>query len=289
MNNPIGHAYKLLERELTAWFELAVTALPSFLLAFLVACFFWVISRLTNRIVTKVIHRSKINRTMGSLLARVTTVFVLAIGLFLVLGIVGLQKTVTSLLAGAGVLGLVLGLAFQDFMSNFFASILISVRRPYDEGDVIETNDHMGTVMGVNLRNTLIKNFEGQQVLVPNRLAVEKVLRNYTRYGSRRVTIPVGVAFDTDLRAAAAIAVKAVENLDGVLKTPAPIVHYEAFADSSIKFNLRFWIRYPGADFFVMQSEAVIAIQQAFAKANIVIPFPTRTINSSESSGKLPS
>lgn len=278
MNVTLSRAYHLLNRELTSWFEIGVTALPSLMLAFFVVCLFWVLSRFATRVVEKLIHRAQINPMMASLLSRVVTLFFMATGLFLVLGIVGLQKTVTSLLAGAGVLGLVLGLAFQDFMSNFFASILISIRRPYQEGDVIESNDNMGTVVAVNLRNTLIRNFEGQQVLVPNRLAVEKVLRNYTRYGSRRVTITAGVAFDADLRKAAGIAIAAVETMSGVLATPKPVVHYEGFAASSIILHLRFWIAYPGADFFVMQSEAVIAVQEAFAKAKILIPFPVTTI-----------
>lgn len=288
MNETLNRAYELLKKELIGWFDVAVTMIPSILLACVFAVVFWLLSRAVKNVVDRLVSHTSVNKTMRSLLTRTITIFVLAIGMFLILGVLGLQKTVTSLLAGAGVIGLVLGLAFQDFMSNFFASILISVRRPFDEGDVILTNDHMGTVVNVNLRNTVIKNFEGQQILVPNRLVVEKVLQNYTRYGTRRVTIPVGVAYETDLKVAAKTAIDSLSSLEEVLETPAPVVQFEKFADSSINFNLRFWIKYPGVDFNDIQSKAVMAVKAAFEENKIVIPFPTQTVDMSRLQKHLP-
>jgi len=279
MNEALSRAYSLLKEELTKWFDIAVVSLPSLVLALILFSVFLLLARTLRGIADRVLLRTEINRTMRSLLAKALTIFVLAVGLFLVLGILGLQKTVASLLAGAGVLGLVVGLAFQDFMSNFFASILISVRKPFDEGDIIKSGDHMGTVINVNLRNTVMKNFEGQQILIPNRLVVEKILENFTRYGSRRVTIAVGVAYESDLRDVATTAVQALDRLPFVLKEPAVVAQYDEFANSSIILKVRFWIAYPGANFFDAQSDAIIAIQESFARAKIDIPFPITTLN----------
>ena len=76
------------------------------------------------------------------------------VGVFVALGVVGLDKTVTSLLAGAGIIGLALAFAFQDLAANFLSGVAISVRHPFRIADIIETNDFLGTVKAINLRST---------------------------------------------------------------------------------------------------------------------------------------
>jgi small conductance mechanosensitive channel len=278
MNNALTRAYEVLSHEMLAWFDLTVKSLPNLVMAILVAICFWMLSSFAHRMSRNLMQKANVNQMLNSLISRTVRTLVLGLGFFLMLGVLDLQKTVTSLLAGAGVIGLVLGLAFQDFMSNFFASILISVRRPFVEGDIIQTNDFMGTVEHVNLRNTVMRNFDGQQILVPNKLVIEKVLQNFSRYGVRRVTITVGVSYTDDLTLAAQTAIQAAQALPGVLKEPAVTAQYSQLAASSVNIDIRFWIHYPKTNFFEIQSQAILAIHRAFGEKGIVIPYPITTL-----------
>ena len=96
------------------------------------------------------LHKSK------HLVKTVIYVLILGIGLFAALSVLNLDGTVTSLLAGAGIIGLALGFAFQDIAANFISGVLLSTRHPFGIGDIIETNDFFGTVQKLNLRNTII-------------------------------------------------------------------------------------------------------------------------------------
>jgi len=278
MNDALTRAYTVLADELTKWFDLLVRSLPNLILATVVLAVFWSVASVFQRATTRVLHRTDVNRMLVTLSSRAVRGFVLGIGLFLALGILDLQKTVTSLLAGAGVLGLVLGLAFQDFMSNFFASVLISVRRPFGEGDIIQTGTHMGVVDRVNFRNTVIKNFDGQQVLVPNKNVIEETMLNYTRYGTRRINLDIDVAYDVDLSEVGQIAVNAVRTLPEVLRIPEPVAQYSEFNESGIRFQLRFWISYPASNFFEVRSQAVVAVHRAFAEKHVRFSFPIRVV-----------
>ena len=286
MTKWINDGYELLKQEMVEWFEGLVKALPNLVVAVFLSVLFWYAAGLASRMLERAFRRFVDSETLVSLLTRTARFVLLCVGLFFVLGVLNLEKTVASLLAGAGVLGLVVGIAFQDFMSNFFAGIMISFRRPFVVGDIIESNSHMGTVKNVNLRNTVVLNFDGQQVLIPNKIVIENPLLNYTRYKRRRVNLAIGVSYATDLEQAANIAKEAVGALQGVLSDPKPEVDYQEFGDSSINFALRFWIDYPQTNFFRIQSDAVVAVKKAFDKNDITIPFPIRTLDFGIEGGK---
>src|SRR4029079_7943822 len=116
-------------------------------------------------------------RYMGLWLQPVSLALLTA-GLFISLGILGLQKTVASLLAGAGILGLALGFAFQDIAANFMAGIFLSIEHPFRAGHLIESKDILGVVRRVHLRWTEIRSPEGQVILVPNKQVFENPITN---------------------------------------------------------------------------------------------------------------
>lgn len=89
--------------------------------------------------------------------------------LFIVLGILGLDRALTSLLAGAGVVGLAVGLAVQEPLMNLFSGILMSTKSLYNVGDLIETNGYFGKIKKVNLRSTILEQVSGEEVLLPNK------------------------------------------------------------------------------------------------------------------------
>ena len=213
----------------------------------------------------------------------------MATGLFVALGILELDKTVTSLIAGAGILTLVAGLAFQDLAANFIAGILLQLRHPFRRGQLVKTNDFYGTVEHINLRATVIRTLTGQLVFVPNKDVFQSPLQNFSSEGRRRVDVPVGIWYGDDLARAERIAIAAVEEVPGRDPSRPVELFYEGFGDSSIDFMVRFWIPFDNRepDYLAARSEAVKRIKSAFDAQGVTIPFPIRTLDFSKIGGRM--
>lgn len=234
----------LLWTELVSWYSSFVRSLPNLFVAATVITAFWFGSSFASRAMRRFFERTSQNNAIHDLLTRLVRIFLFCVGAFIALGVLDLQKTVTSLLAGAGVLGLVLGIAFQDIAANFFAGILISFRRPYAISDEVKIGSQAGEVVAINLRNTVLKDFDGSQILVPNRKVVENVVVNRTRYGAFRLTVEIRIAFSDDARKLKDVLIPEIQRLEGVLQSPPVSIDFEQFAENSQKGNLRVWIVY---------------------------------------------
>ncbi|MES1243288.1 MAG: mechanosensitive ion channel family protein [Acidobacteriota bacterium] len=270
----------LLARKLTGWGRAFVLALPNFLLAVGTVVAFWLLARAARNLVHRLLRRVSHSEQVTYLLAQGVYIAVLTAGMFAALGILGLQKTVASLLAGAGIIGLALGFAFQDIAANLMAGIYLSVRRPFRRGHLIKTQDYFGIVQEVNLRWTEVLTQQGQLVLIPNKQVFENPIMNYTARGTRRVDITLGVSYGDDLEKARQVAIESLESLPGRLPDRPVEMFYEEFAESSIDFTIRFWIPFQSQkDYMAARSEAIVVLKKAFDAAGIQIPFPTRTLD----------
>ncbi len=270
----------LLARKLGGWGRAFVLALPNFLLAVGTVVAFWLLARGARNLMRRLLHRVSHSEQVTYLLAQMVYIAVLTAGAFVALGILGLQKTVASLLAGAGIVGLALGFAFQDIAANLMAGIYLSVRRPFRRGHLIKAQDFFGIVQEVNLRWTEVLTQQGQLVLIPNKQVFENPIMNYSIRGSRRVDLTLGVSYGDDLEKARQVAMEAIAALPGRMPDRQVEMFYEEFAESSIDFTLRFWIPFQSQkDYMAARSDAIIAVKKAFDAAGIQIPFPTRTLD----------
>ncbi|MCR9066901.1 MAG: mechanosensitive ion channel [Cytophagales bacterium] len=276
----IKEAYGLVTDKLEGWLETLIAMAPNMVVALLVLIAFYGLARLVKFAFNKIAHRVTEERMITKLLSNMLMVLVLGVGIFVSLSVLNLDKTVTSLLAGAGIIGLALGFAFQDTASNMLSGIVISIRKPIKVGDVVEVSDEMGVVKEISLRYTRIQNFQGQYVYIPNTSVIDEVLTNYSAPGERRIDIPVGVSYGDDLEKAERVAVEAVEQIDYRDKNKDVELFYSEFGDSSINFSLRFWINYPDQPGFLKaRSDAIKNIKKAFDDNDITIPFPIRTMD----------
>ncbi len=263
------------------WIEAAVAGLPNFLAALLILIVFFLVAKGARRLLARVLSRFSDYKAVNRLLSTLVYVVVLGLGLLVALGAMNLDKTVTSILAGAGILGLAVGFAAQDSVENLIAGIMLSVRRPFKEGELISTNDVFGVVEEINLRATVIRAFSGQLVYVPNKEVFGDPLTNYTELGARRVDLTCGVSYADDLEEVQQVAVRAMEGIENRESDKGVDFYYEEFGGSSINFVVRFWIPFSSsqADFLAARSEAVIRLKKAFDERGISIPFPIRTLD----------
>jgi len=276
----IEKAYGLIKERLSEWGTTAIKMLPNLLVAILVLLVFVFIGKFIRKLSEKLLARITDNKSLRSLASTVLYVAILAIGTFIALSILKLDGAVTSLLAGAGVIGLALGFAFQDIAANFISGTMMSIRKPFYEGDLIETNDFFGTVNKIHLRTTEMETFQGQQILIPNAEVFKKPIVNYTKLGKRRIDLEVGVTYDTDLRFAKKVAAEAIEALDCVNDQEVTLF-FKEFGGSSINFTVRYWIHFTNSQgkYLSARDQGVIAIKEAFDKNDITIPFPIRTLD----------
>lgn len=269
----------LLEK-LNNWLELIIEMLPNMGLAILLFILFFIIAKLVKKVAVKLFDKASNNTALKNLFSTIVYYTVLGIGLFIVLGILKLDKAVTSLLAGVGVLGLALGFAFQDIAANFVSGVILAFRRPFQISDIVQINDYMGSISRTNLRVTVIKLFQGQEVYIPNKDVLQSAITNYTVLGKRRIDLEVGVSYGEDLEAVEELVKNTISAMDNVIDSDNLIFDYHEFGGSSINFTIRFWITYPDQPSYLsMKSRAIKAIKKAFDANDITIPFPIRTLD----------
>jgi small conductance mechanosensitive channel len=276
----INKAFSLLYNKLELWVRHLILMLPNLVIALVVLVLTFIAARVIQKTTEKVLPRFSHSVALNNLVSSLVYTVSLLIGFFFVLSILQLDKTVTSLLAGVGIIGLALGFAFQDIAANFISGVIIAVRKPFGVGDVIESNDYFGTIERINLRTIDIRRVTGELVKVPNRKVFENVMIIYTHYGIRRVDVKASVSYGEDLERVQQVVKEAITGIRGMVDHREVEVVYEEFGDSSINFLVRFWIKYSRQfDYVSARSEAIIKIKKAFDANDIQIPFPIRTLD----------
>jgi small conductance mechanosensitive channel len=272
--------FELLQSKLEDWLDALITGVPNATLALLIALAAWVLARVAGRLVDRVLSRISQHAIVTRLVSLTVSWSILVAGLIIALGALNLDKTVTSLLAGAGIVTLILGLAFQSVATNLIAGIIITVRKPFVAGDLIETSEHVGRVQQLNLRATVLRTLDGVLVYVPNSSVLEDPIINYSATGVRRLDLGIGISYGEKLDRVKEVTLDAVQGIPGRLAEREPELFFEGFGDSSINFEIQVWIHFRDQrDYLAARSEAVMRIKAAYDAAGITIPFPIRTLD----------
>jgi small conductance mechanosensitive channel len=277
----IEYYHKILDK-LEGWLDSAVTMLPNFILAILITTLAYFIARYGRTLTTRIMHGISKNTAINKLIGSVAFIFLFVGGLFTALSILNLDQTVASLLAGAGIIGLAIGFAFKDIAANFLAGIYMAIKSPINVGDVLEYQDVFGIVKNIGLRASSIQTFQGQDVVVPNRLIIEEKYTHYTINRERRIDLDVGISYGDDLEKAEKVAIGAVKKIDYLKKDKPVDLFYLEFGDSAINFTIRYWITYnpgDGAAYYKALSQGIKNIKKAFEENDITITFPIRTLD----------
>ena len=275
----INKAFDLIVEKLSVWVQEFILLLPNIALAAVILVIGVMISKVIKKYTKKVFRKIFHNDALANLFTSLVYVFLLGVTLFVALSVLQLDKAVTSILAGAGIIGLALAFAFQDIAANVMSGIVISIRRPLRIGDIVKVKEHMGVIVEINLRDSVIKTFQGQMVIIPNKDLLQNPIENYSLMGKRRMDLTVGVSYGEDLERVRDITLKAVADIEGTTDDEITFF-YQEFGDSSINFDIRIWVNTAEqVEFLQVKSDAVMRIKKAFDNNNITIPFPIRTLD----------
>lgn len=274
-----SQAADLIYAELMRWSRAGIKLIPNLGLAILILIVFSFLSRWVSRWGVRGLNRVSNNVSLINLAGALARVLLMAVGLFIALGVLGLDKTVASLLTGAGILALAVGFAFQDLTANFISGTMIALARPIQVGDTVETNGYTGKVIDIKLRSVVIDNGQGQTVEIPSKDVFQKPITNYSRIGQRRIEIAANVSYLDDLDRTQRVAQQAIRQLPFVLPERPVDLYYKAFGDNSIQFVVWFWIDPIKTSPLAAASEGMKAIKRAFSANQITLFFPTVTFD----------
>lgn len=180
---------EVLQGKLSGWLSNLIRLLPNMVLAAIVIILFFFCARLVRRLITNLLFKKASHTTIVSLLSNVIYVAIILIGIFIALDLLHLEKTISSLLAGAGIIGLALGFAFQDLTANFISGLFIILRKPFEIGHLVDTNGFTGIVEDIQLRSTTLRTTQGLHIMLPNKEIFQKALTNYSLSGRRRIDV----------------------------------------------------------------------------------------------------
>ncbi len=215
-------------------------------------------------------------------LERIVHYVILVVGFVVALSTVGIDVGKLAILAGA--LGIGIGLGLQNIVNNFVSGLVILFERSLKVGDFIElSNGLVGEVKEINMRSTLIRTNDNVDILIPNAEVIGNQLTNWTlEENIRRFRISFGVAYGSDKDVVKKAALEAAESVPYTLNKPGreTSVWMTGFGDSSLDFILAVWVspeqvKRPTA----LTSDYLWAIDDAFRKYGIEIPFPQRDLH----------
>lgn len=266
--------------KLSGWGEDILLKVPNLILAIFTFVIFWYIGKYFSKLLKNVFLKKVKQESVKMIIAKTSFIVFVVIGFFIALGILDLDKVLTSVLAGAGVVGLAIGLALQGTLNNTFSGVVLSFLPRIQIGDWVETNGHSGRIIDITLRNVVIRDTHNHIILIPNSKIMENPFKNYSDTERARVIVSCGVGYESDLEFVKKLTTETIEKIFKPQYNEEVEFIYTEFGDSSINFDIRFWIdAKDNRQMLLAQSEAILAIKKAYNENDINIPFPIRTLD----------
>ena len=228
------------------------------------------LSRLLERRISK---RAYLDPGLRYTIARLTQYLILTLGVLLALK-AAFSLDLTSIAVLFTALSVGIGFGLQYIAADIASGFILLFERPVRVGDRVTIGTDEGDVQSINLRTTVVATNDRISIIVPNSKLISQRLINWS-YGDprARIAIPVGVAYKSDIDLVTRTLIKATEDVDNVLRDPAPKVQFLKFGDWSLDFRLLVWTNRPRIHTQI-RSDINYHIEKLFREAKIEIPFP---------------
>lgn len=253
-------------------------SIASILMFVLVMFIFFIISRITNRVILKQLFvRLKLDESKSYTVIHITHYLIMIIGAIVSFQFIGID--LSGLAVIFGLLSVGIGFGLQNVTSNFIAGIILLFERPISIGDRVIVGDIEGDVEEISIRSTKIRTLNNVYIIVPNSHFVSGSVINWSHADNKtRIEVPVGVSYHSDLDTVITALLEVATENGVVLKNPEPDVLLREFGDSSWNMVLRVWIPDP-KQHHIIRSDLNKAIVRKFRKHNVEIPFPQRDVH----------
>jgi small conductance mechanosensitive channel len=217
-----------------------VAWLPRLVLAIVILFAFWLFWRFSRSIVMQVLTRAGLDIALARMLLNVYHFSVMIFGLIMASNQIGIN--VGAALTGLGVVGLTIGFAARDSLSNIMAGFLILWDKPFRSGDWVTLGDKYGKVEEITMRTTRLVTWNNTWIIIPNQNVINEVLVNHSTNGPIRIEVPVSMLASGDIAATRKTIIEAVRNIEGVLPNPAPSVFVRSLDTARVTLSICAWV-----------------------------------------------
>lgn len=260
---------------------LRVTALLVLKTAALLLVTLWGAVAISNFLDNRLRTYRDLTPSIQVLLGKLARAALVTFAVLIVLGSVGIDFSALAIFSGA--VGVGVGFGLQKIVSNLVSGIILLADKSIKPGDVITVGNSFGWVDTMGARYTSVVSRDGREYLIPNEDFITQRVVNWTFSNDRvRNDIKFGVSYGSDPHRVRAAAIAATASVARVLREPAPTCHLAEFAESSLDFTLRYWIRDPNDGLGAVRSAVMLALWDAFKRDGIEFPFPQRDVNLKE-------
>lgn len=252
------------------WIELFYARLPNLIVGIIILCLIGLLAYGIGRIIQGYFARKE-RVDLGRILADFSFWGLIVFGVLLSLTIIIPSIKPADMLASLGIGSLAFGFAFKDILQNWLAGLLILLRMPFRRGDQIKIDDAEGTVLRIEPRATIIRTYDGRDIVVPNTRVYTSMVQINTSQEVRRVEINFTVGYAYDIRQMTAIIENSLAQVEEILQDPPPQILCWELGSTSLEMKVRWWINSERSEEVISRSRAVQAIKEAF-DANDIDP-----------------
>jgi len=264
-----------MENYLDQFIALFIAGIPKLLSAVLIFVLSLYLARLVSNILKRVLHRRRAPAGVVQLLGQLTLWTIIVAGT-----ITALQRffEVTAFLTGLGILGFTVGFALQDIMKNFASGIILLLQQPFHVGETIGVKGFDGTVLAIDLRATEMRAADGRVVILPNADVLANPIVNYSRANERRIDFSLNLSHTCEPSTVRQIILEAIEEVEGFVREPEPVIVFNSLTDSALELNVNFWIDVTKNNPLSAKDTVLLKVKSAFNEQGIEIPHPVQAV-----------
>ena len=281
---PIEDLKTEVENMASAFFK----SLPNLTIALVILIVTLIAGRIIRAIVSTAMHRARVRDALVTLAQNLISIAAWIVGVAIAMTVIFPSVSPSDIIAGLGLTSVAIGFAFKDVFENFLAGVIILGREKLRIGDVIECEDVYGRVESILIRETHVRETDGELVIVPNSYLFKNPVNIETDRTLKRQELVVGVDYDTDMRKAKSVLQDALASCESVEQSETMDVQCVSFGGSSIDFKLLWWSGSRPADQRATYDEVAFAVKDALDEAGITIPFPQSTLSFREEAVPIP-
>lgn len=255
-----------------------ITHLPQIIVALIILGITYLLAKYPVKWIGSGLGKTRMRVSLNEVITQLATILIWVAGITVAAIVVFPTLTPARVLTAIGLSSIAIGFAFKDIFENFLAGIMILSREPFRIGDFIECNKIIGAIELITIRDTHLRQSNGQRVVMPNAMLLRNDVRVITDLELNRVMIYCSIAYSEQIEAAKKVIKEAVVNTKTVSDQYNVDVFAHNFADSGIEIEVAWWTK--PTPYAVRESTDLVmcAIKSALNKANIEIPFPYRTL-----------
>lgn len=235
-----------------------------------------IVARAVRGLVNRGLRRAtQLSQLLKEFLLKTVFWLTFAVGFMIVLGMFGVN--ITPLFAVLGGASFIIAFAMQETLGNLASGLMIMINKPFDVGDLVDTNGILGTVEAVSIVSTTVRTFDNQVIILPNSSVWGSVITNVTVSPTRRVDLVFGIGYGDDMDKATAILERLVSEHELILDDPKPNIRVHELGDSSVNFIVRPWTK--TEDYWTVYWDLTRSVKAAFDAEGVSIPFPQRDVH----------